>query len=215
MKKIAEQCNRVNYKRIGLLHPSTMLRAGLCTCALMLLVCGCESLRFAPSEAQKKNAWLHNRTAQVTAETAREEDSSEELQALTKLNELQSRAFVTDCGLPKEFPQAETTEDILRDLNWQLAGTALAEAAERPDAWQVADSALELAIGISALLGGVYGTRAVRFLRDAKTKSQALKEIIVGNEFFKKQNEPSVVAFKQAHGNQSPQTRQIVTQMKA
>jgi hypothetical protein len=215
MKKIAEQCNRVNYKRSGLLYPSTMLRAGLCSCFLLLFVCGCESLRFAPSEAQKKNAWLHNRTAQVTAETAREEDSSEKLQALTKLNELQSQAFVTYCGLPKEFPQAETAEDILRDTNVQLAHTALVEAADRPDTWQIADSALELAIGISALLGGVYGTRAVRFLNDARAKSQALKEIIVGNEFFKKQNESSVAAFKDAHCNQSPQTRQIVAEMKA
>jgi hypothetical protein len=207
MKKITEQHNKVNNKRIGLLY--------LLTCALVLFVCGCESLRFAPSEVQKKNAWLHNRTAQVTTETAREEDSSEKLQALTKLNELQSRAFVTYCGLPKEFPQAETAEDILRDTNVQLARTALVEATDRPDTWQIADSALELAIGISALLGGVYGTRAVRFLNDARTKSQALKEIIVGNEFFKRQNESSVSAFKDAHRNQSPQTRQIVTQMKA
>jgi hypothetical protein len=134
---------------------------------------------------------------------------------LTKLNELQSRAFVTYCGLPKEFPQAETAEDILRDTNVQLAHTALVEATDRPDTWQIADSALELAIGISALLGGVYGTRAARFLSDARAKSQALKEIIVGNEFFKKQNESSISAFKDAHRNQSPQTRQIVTQMKA
>jgi len=182
---------------------------------LCFLLIGCESLRFAPSEAQKQNAWLHNHTATVTLETAKQEDSSEKLQALAKLSELQSRAFVSFCGLPEEFPQDETAEDILRQTNVQLAHTALAESADRPDTWQIADSALELAIGISALLGGVYGTRAVRFLNDARTKSQALKEIIVGNEFFKKQNDSSVSAFKDAHCNQSPQTRQIVTQMKA
>ena len=37
-------------------------------CTYVLIACaltcaGCESLRFAPSEAQKQNAWLHNRTA--------------------------------------------------------------------------------------------------------------------------------------------------------
>ncbi len=182
---------------------------------LMLFALGCENLRFAPSEAQKQNAWLHNRTAQVTAEVTKDEDASEKLQSLAKLSELQSRTFVTYCGLPEEFPQAETADDILRDTNVQLAKTALTESADRPDTWQIADSALELAIGISALLGGVYGTRAAGFLRDARTKSQALKEIITGNEFFKKQNESAVVAFKDAHRNQSPQTRQIVTQMKA
>jgi len=181
-------------------------------CFLMI---GCESLRFAPSEAQKQNAWLHNRTAQVAAETARNQDASEELQALSKLSEVQSRAFVSYCGLPREFPQAETAEDILRQSNWQLARTALTQSADRPDTWQVADSALELAIGISALLGGVYGTRAVRFLKDARTKSQALKEIITGNELFKKQNPTQASVFKEAQRAQSSQTRQIVAQMKA
>jgi len=179
-----------------------------------VLLAGCQSLRFAPSQAQKQNAWLHNRTAQVAAETARNQDASEELQALAKLSEVQSRAFVFYCGLPKEFPPAETAEDILRDSNGEIARTALTQSAERPDTWQVADSALELAIGIAALFGGVYGTRAVRFLRDARTKSQALKEIIAGNELFKKQNPTQAEPFKEAQRAQSPQTRQIVAQMK-
>lgn len=185
----------------------------------LVLIClvsvGCDSLRFAPSQAQKQNAWLHNRTALVAAETARAEETSPKLQALTQLNEVQSRAFSAYCGLPEEFPKAETADDILVESNWQLAETALQTGAERPDAWQVADSMLELGIGICALLGGVYGTRAVRFLSDAKGKSQALKEIIAGNELFKKQNTSAATAFKQAHQNQSPQTRQFVAQMKA
>ena len=189
--------------------------AAIVTLALTCLVsAGCDSLRLAPSEVQKQNAWLHNRTALVTAETARAQEASPELQALTQLGEIQSRAFTAYFGLPKEFPPAETTEDILAESNWQLAGTALQHGAQRPDAWQVADSVLELGIGICALLGGVYGTRAVRFLRDARGKSQALQEIITGNELFKKQNASATPAFKQAHQNQSPQTRQLVAQMK-
>ena len=167
-----------------------------------LLLAGCDTLRFAPSEAQKQNAWLHNRTAVMTAETARAEDAAEKLQALTQLCELQSRAFSSYYGLPKEFPQAETTEDLLGQSNWQLARTALTESVERPDTWQVADSALELGIGICALLGGVYGTRAVRFLGQARTKSKALQEIIAGNELFKKQNVAQASAFKQAQQSQ-------------
>ena len=182
---------------------------------LGLLSAGCDSLRFAPSEEQKQNAWLHNRTAIVTSETARAENTSEKLQALTQLSEIQSRAFHAYYGLPKEFPQAETAEDILAESNWQLAETAMQAGAARPDAWQVADSMLELGIGVCALLGGVYGTRAVRFLRNARTKSQALQEIITGNELFKKQNNAHVSAFKQAHQNQSAQTRQIVARAKS
>jgi hypothetical protein len=193
---------------------SNSLRGFACACVCLLLA-GCGSLRFAPDEMQKQNAWLHNRTAIVTAETARAEDTSETLQALTQLNEVQSRAFSSYCGLPDEFPQAETTEDILAESNWQLAATALQASADRPGTWQVADSMLELGIGICAVLGGVGGARAVRTLKDARTKSQALREVIAGNELFKKQNTSQTAAFKQAQSNQSSQTRQLVAQMKA
>ena len=197
-------------------NKTTLLKTTVLISACMcLLLAGCDSLRFAPSEAQKQNAWLHNRTAIVTAETARTEDTSQTLQALTQFGEVQSRAFSAYCGLPKEFPPAETAEDILAESNFQLAGTALQESAERPDPWQVADSMLEMGIGICALLGGVYGTRTVRFLKDARGKSNALHEIIAGNEQFKKQNQTQTTAFKQAHQNQSPQTRQLVAAMKA
>ncbi|MHC4583476.1 MAG: hypothetical protein ACYS3N_03055 [Planctomycetota bacterium] len=194
------------------LRKSTRLVGCIFIC---LLFTGCDSLRFAPTEAQKQNAWLHNRTTTIAADTAEDENASEQLQALMQLSELQSRAFSSYFGLPKEFPRSESSQDVLVESNFQLARTALQQGAERPDAWEVADSMLELGIGICALLGGVYGTRAVGFLRQTKTKSKALKEIITGNELFKKQNTASASAFKQAHQNQSPQTRQIVAEMKS
>ena len=183
--------------------------------SLLTLSCGCEVLRFAPSQLQKQNAWLHNRTTTIAAEIARTEGTSQELQALTQLGKLQSNAFVTYYGLPDELPQAETVEDILDESYIKLANNAVVEGAERVDSWEMADSAMDLGIGICALLGGVYGTQAVRFLKNAKTKSQALKEIISGNELFKQQNESSIAAFKQAHDNQSPETRKIVTEIKS
>lgn len=179
-----------------------------------VLFTGCDSFRFAPNEIQKQNAWLHNRTAIVTAEAARAEQTSEQLQALTQLGEIQSRAFSSYFGLPDEFPKAESAEDILSESNFQLAHAAVESSTERPDGWQLTDSMLELGIGICAILGGVGGTRAARFLSDARTKSKALQEIITGNELFKKQNTSQSEAFKQAHTNQSPQTRQLVAQLK-
>lgn len=123
--------------------------------------------------------------------------------------------YTVNCRcLPEELPPAETVEDILAESNIKIAEEATQEGLERPDEWEVADSAIDLGIGIFALLGGVYGTQTVRFLKNAKTKTQALKEIISGNELFKQQNESSVSAFKQAHASQSPQTRQVVTEMK-
>ncbi len=193
----------------------SLRRTFLLACFILAgLSAGCDSLRLAPSERQKQNAWLHNRTATVAAEAARAEQGSPELQALTRLSELQSRAFTSYCGLPEEYPPAETAQEILAESNWQLANTAMAESAARPDPWQMADSMLELGIGISGLLGGVYGTRAVRFLREAKAKSQALKEIIAGNELFKQQKPSQTSAFKAAQQHQSSETRQLVAAMK-
>ncbi len=94
--------------------------------ATLILACfllvGCDSLRFAPSEAQKQNAWLHNRTTTITAGTARAENASEKLQALSGLSQAQSRAFVSYFGLPKQYPQADMAEEILSHSHWRLAG---------------------------------------------------------------------------------------------
>lgn len=81
--------------------------------------------------------------------------------------------------------------------------------------WEMTDSFLELGIALAALLGGVYGTRAVSFLKDARKKSRALKEIVEGNELFKKTNNEQLNAFKEAHKLQSAETRQIVAAEKS
>jgi hypothetical protein len=191
-----------------------MTKVGLVSIVAIFLLAGCDSLRFAPGEAQKQNAWLHNRTAEMAADTARTENSSGELQGLTNLCEVQSRAFTADYGLPAEFPAADTVEAILAESNQQLAHSALAEARQRPDAWDVADGVMDLGIGIAALFGGVYGVKVARFLKDARAKSKALREIIIGNELFKREHTDSAQAFKEAHKDQSSQTRQLVTQIK-
>jgi len=179
------------------------------------LTLGCEGIRFAPGQVQKQNAWLHARTAAVAADTAKEEDASTKLQSLTRLSEIQSRAINSYYGQPSEFPQAGTAEEILNKSNFQLARTALRDSSERPGAFALADSMLEVAIGVCALMGGVYGAGAVRFLKQARTKSHALQEIIAGNELFKRQNPIYIPAFKTAHKDQSPQTKAIVAQTKA
>jgi hypothetical protein len=181
---------------------------------LFVFVAGCDNLRFAPSEAQKQNAYLHNRTAMMAAELAEDDGGSNKLQNLTKLSELQSRSFVAYCGLPKEFPRAETAEDVLSESNLDITNNAISDSGQRPDMWSLADSGLELAIGICALIGGVYGTKAVAFLKQAKVKSQALKEIIEGNELFKKMNADKVEQFKQAQEDQSVETKKIVAELK-
>jgi hypothetical protein len=190
------------------------MRKAIATIALILVVGGCGQIRFAPTEEQKQNAWVHNRTAVIAAQTAKDEYASEKLQALTNLSQMQSKAFVAYCGLPGELPEAETAEDVLKESNIQLAKTAIEQSSQRPDSWDIADSTLELGIAIAGLFGGAYATQIIRFLQEAKAKSNALKEIVLANEIFKKTNPDSAEAFKDAQRNQSPLTKQIVTEIK-
>lgn len=191
------------------------MRKTILTVAVVLITNGCGSLRFAPSEEQKENAWVHNRTTAIAAQTAKEEYASGKLQALTDLSRTQSKAFVAYCGLPQELPEAETAEDVLSESNVHLATTAIEQSKQRPDAWSVADSALELGIAVAGLFGGLTATRIARFLQEAKAKSNALKEIVLANEIFKKTNPDSAEAFKDAQRNQSPLTKQIVAEAKS
>ena len=192
-----------------------MKRNFLAVCILAFTLSGCESLRFAPTEHQKQNAWLHHRTAQLAADTACKEGASDSLKDLTQLCHSQSVAFTADYGMPKELPDTLTEEQILSEANWLLAKEAAVQSARRPDIWQLSDGAIEMAIGIAGLLGGVYGLKVSRFLTQSKAKSKALREIIEGNELFKQQNAPSTEAFKAAHKSQSTQTRQLVAEMKS
>ncbi len=194
---------------------SSLSRVAVVVSFAGFLAGGCAALRLAPNETQKRNAWLHNRTAMAAARTAKAEGASAQLQDLTELSELQSRAFTAYFGPPKQSPPAETPQQILAEYSWHLAERAVADSAARPRPWDLADSILDLGIGVFGLLGGVYGLRAVQFLKQARAKSKALREIIAGNEVFKRANAEQARAFKQAHANQSPQTRRIVTEMKS
>jgi len=187
----------------------------LTTCIFTLALLGCDSLRFAPSEEQKQNAWLHSRTAQMAADIAIQENTSDSLKSITQLCHTQSVAFTADYGPPKRLPEASTKEQILSEDNWLLAKKATIQSTQRPDVWDITDGAFELAIGLAGLVGGVYGLKVSRFLQQAKGKSKALREIVKGNELFKRQNTQSAEAFKTAHKSQSSQTRQLVVEMKS
>jgi uncharacterized protein YceK len=183
--------------------------------AVVLVMSGCDSIRFGPSEVQKQNAWVHNRTTAIASQTAQNEQASEKLQELAKLSETQSQAFVAYYGLPQELPKADTVNDVLSESNKQLAAMAIKESSQRPNAWDIADSTMELGIAIAGLFGGAGAIRVMSFLRQAKAKSNALKEIVLANEIFKKTNPDSAEAFKNAQKNQSPLTKQIVTEVKS
>jgi len=172
----------------------------------MLFITGCDGLRFAATEAQKQNAWLHRQVCAAAADTAEDENSSEKLCGLTTLAAEQSDAFVIDTGLPESIPALSNAETV--------AISAAIDAARRPDVWTLADNALELGIALAGLVGGVYGVRIAGYLKTARDKSKALKEIIDNNELFKQLYPEQVGRFKQAQQKQSPATQQLVTQLR-
>jgi hypothetical protein len=191
-----------------------MKKAVIILVSVMILNAGCDGIRLPASEVQKQNAWLHNRTTQAAAQAANAEQTSENLQKLTTLGEMQSRAFVFDYGMPERLPNAWSDEDILSQGNFDLTQTAISDSQRRDDLWRVADGAMDLGIGLAGLLGGVYGLKIVGFLTVARSRSKALREIIKGNEVFKQISTNSIEEFKQAHQAQSQQTKKIVTEIK-
>jgi hypothetical protein len=180
----------------------------------LLGITGCANLRFAPSEVQKQNAWLHCKTAEAVAEISRHEKCSDELCELSSLSETQSRAFLTYYGMPVECPKADNVDDILSEKSVLISQNALSDSTKRPDAFDVADNIFEIGLGFAALLGGVYGTRVSRFFKEAKGKSHALREVVMGNETFKKEHKAYAGAFKESQRNQSTQTKKIVAEIK-
>ena len=178
------------------------------------MTAGCNSLRFGPGEMQKQNAYLHHRTVQSAALKAQTEPASDTLRELTSRAAKQSEAIVAYYGLPKELPASDSAEEILSEQNANLAETARLEALERPDPWDVADNLLELGLALAGVVGGVYGTRMVRTLQVARQKSQALREVVQGNQLFKTENPEFADAFKKAHQLQSEHTKHLVAELK-
>ena len=66
-----------------------------------------------------------------------------------------------------------------------LAQAAKQDSMRKPDVWMLADGAMELGIALAGLVGGVYGLRIAGYLKDAREKFKALKEVVAGNELFK------------------------------
>ena len=168
-------------------------------------VSGCQdSLRFAPTQAQKATAELtHSLAVKANAEGI--EPASPASQQLAQ----GTQAALSYIGRPAIPPNAEMFDTV--------AGQASQDALQRLDPWTVADNLFELGIGIAALLGGVYGVKTAQYLRTAREKARALKEVVQGNELFMtKTTIGHAQAFKEAQNTvQTPITKKLVTELKA
>ena len=131
-------------RRFGLITAHLTHRSRCLLLAIpWFLIAGCDSLRLAPSEEQKQNAWLHNRTAAVAAETAQDRadlaGTSGPDQALGACRADRSHPTA---ACPRSTRRPRPPNRSWRSRTGRSPSTALAQSAERPDPWQVADSAL-------------------------------------------------------------------------
>ncbi len=211
MRKTNQIINQITNRAMIILPPVMVVMAAA---ILLTLASGCASLRFAPDEQQKQNAYLHQCTTQAAALQSKQEHSSAVLQKLTQTAAHQSAAIMAYYGLPKNIPSSDNIEQLLSPQNEVLTNNARKEAVKRPDPWGVADGVFQLGIALAGLAGGVMGHKAVKAIQLARQKSIALKEIIDGNELFKKQNIAVADNLKQAQQRQSKSTRTLVAALK-
>jgi hypothetical protein len=178
--------------------------------AISIFSGGCSTLRFAPSEAQKQIAFDTFSVAQAVNTTGAQAGTPATQKLVSG-----TAAAVAYTG----YPVSPTITDYQATLQ-----AATSDAAKRPtidDAAKTFDGWLSLGIGIAGLFGGGAGLKIAAALKTAKDKAAALKEVVQGNEEFKRWLElngggMAVDAFRQAQtGVQSVKTEQAVFEIRS
>lgn len=167
--------------------------------AVLVVSAGCQdAIRFAPSQPQKKLAWLSSDLAKSIDATGTDAGSP----AIKKLVQ-GTTATALYYGPPKEPADPQDFEAI--------AAEATEHSMERPDPWKLADNLLVLGAGIATIVGGVAGQRIASSIGTLRAKAKALQEVVVGNELLKTNGGD----FGMAHSGQSVQTRTLVAGIRA
>jgi len=182
---------------------------------LTIALSGCEQFRFAATENQKLTAWeTHQLAGRIESQGT--QSGSETSQRLKK----GTAAGLAYIGAPTKFD----TDDID-----SVMAQAAEDAARRPTSeqlWDTADGVISLGIAVAGLFGGAYGLKGVHYLSQARAKSQALRQIVKGNELFKNEiiknltgevQQQVLDTFKIAQKQEQHgiKTKQIVTEIKS
>ena len=144
---------------------------------LVIVAClsfGCDSLRMAPTEQQKKLAFQGAATAREVEVAGTDAHSP----AATQLVDATAVAL-SYTGIPKN--------PVIEDYPTTLAAAGQ-DAARRPTAdeiWSEADGWIDIGIALAGIFGGGAGIAATQFLVKARQKSRALREVVAGNEKLK------------------------------
>lgn len=164
-----------------LLYMLLMLAVAL---ACMASFCGCDSLRWAPSEAEKQNAALHVQTSQALAARIEPNKTADTLDdALADLNAKQAGAITAHYGPPKEPVPQVPWEDL--PATAPVTDEAGQDAAQRPDVFDLTDFAIDNVEAIAIALG--LGGAAAGAIARAKATSKALRETVGGIQKYRDQ----------------------------
>ena len=205
-------------------HIVMLIVVCLIAVAILATCGGCDSLRKAPSEPQKQVAYKTHSNA-VAANAIGAEPGS----PLTGQMVDGTATALKYTGMP--------ADPVIVDYD-ATSSQAAADAAERPTAADVfgeasekAEGYLGLGLDLALLLGaggiGFGGKKLTDWISLARDKNAALREIIQGNELFKRQiaaiasdeltPEAAIAAFKSSQKqaqNPSGATGVLVTQLK-
>jgi hypothetical protein len=150
-------------------------------CLIMLLSTGCTAgnLRFAPSESQKQLAYETSLSARQVYAQGTQPASPEAAQIVEG-----TTAMLSYTGMPASLEIADYPATLAK---------AQTDAAARPGVEDVAQEAtnwLDLIGGIVLAIGGLGGgamiTKAIGWIIKARATTQALAEVVKGNEMFKR-----------------------------
>jgi hypothetical protein len=194
-------------------NPSLIIVLTLFILLSCLVLTGCGNLRFAPSESQKQIAFRTYKNAAEVDSTGAEAASPATRQVVEG-----TAAALAYTGMPKA-PEVEDYPAALEQ--------AQADAVKRPksaDVFDAAEGGLSLAAELAILLGaggaGIGGKKVIDWIKIAKDKSNALRDVVNGNEMLmgyleKEKMDTAVNAFKAAQdGEQRMTTKKIVAQLR-
>jgi len=173
---------------------------------------GCEALRKPPTEAQKQTAAL----GVDATRTIRTSGTSPQSPVSTIAHE-SAKATQTYFGLPSEPLAAPEV----------VIPAAQADAAERPDPWDMLDAAFAVGLAGAGIITGKYGTRIAAAIAAAQKKSKALRELVKAQQELRDELKLKVgsdeslkaaeilQALKDVNDDaQSPETMSLVTEIK-
>jgi len=181
----------------------TWIIAAIIIAFLCLFCGGCQDsfgLRFSPTQEQKQSAELTNQLARKV-----NVDGTDPLSPASRKLVDGTATSLAYTGRPQVAPNLDEFDTINNQ--------AQDDAVKRPDVAGTMDSALEIGLGIAALMGGAGGIKLAQGIKKIHGKAKAFNEIVSQNDLYKRMaSAEEAVRFKKAFAGQTETTRKFVAE---